>query len=55
MRIAFFDTKPYDRGAFEAISGEYPFRIDYFESRLTPATAKLAATTPTHFPCMSIP
>ena len=42
MRIAFFDTKPYDRGAFEAISGEYPFKIDYFESRLTPATAKLA-------------
>ncbi len=43
MRIAFFDTKSYDRSAFDAILGEYPFEVDYFESRLTLSSARLAA------------
>lgn len=42
IRIAFFDTKPYDRLSFDAIKERYPFEIAYFETRLTPVSAKLA-------------
>ncbi len=42
IRIAFFDTKPYDRLSFDAIKERYHVEIVYFETRLTPASAKLA-------------
>ena len=42
IRIAFFDTKPYDRLSFDGVKDRYGFEIDYFESRLTPVSAKLA-------------
>lgn len=39
-KIAFFDTKPYDRESFDRLNDRY--KIHYFESRLTPETAHLA-------------
>jgi len=39
-KIAFFDTKPYDRESFDRINQNYEIR--YFESRLAPRTASLA-------------
>lgn len=42
IKIAFFDTKPYDRLSFDKIKDRYGFKISYFESRLKPAFAKLA-------------
>ena len=39
-RIAFFDTKPYDRIWFDKLNKE--FEIVYFESRLRPESVKLA-------------
>ena len=39
-RIAFFDTKPYDKEWFDRENRD--FEITYFESRLGPHTAKLA-------------
>ena len=42
LRIAFFDTKPYDRASFDAVKSAYPFDIVYFEPRLSPETARLA-------------
>lgn len=41
MRIAFFDTKPYDHKAFEEANLQYEFEIDYFESRLKKSSASL--------------
>lgn len=40
-KIAFFDTKPYDRKYFDAIC-EGRYQVEYFESRLTSRTAPLA-------------
>lgn len=40
IRIAFFDTKPYDREWFGKLGGAY--RIDYLEAKLGPETAQLA-------------
>jgi len=42
VRIAFFDTKPYDRKSFDEANVRYGFDIRYFESRLTPASAAMA-------------
>lgn len=42
IRIAFYDTKPYDRESFEVINKDYGFTIDFFESRLNPVSARLA-------------
>jgi D-lactate dehydrogenase len=36
IRIAFFDTKPYDRDAFDEINTKYNFNIKYFKHHLTP-------------------
>lgn len=41
MKVAFFDTKPYDQKAFEALNKEYGFEIDYFESRLKRSSVSL--------------
>jgi D-lactate dehydrogenase len=48
MRIAFFDTKPYDREYFERVAktGEFggiSFEFDFFEGHLDIGTASLAA------------
>jgi D-lactate dehydrogenase len=43
MRIAFFSTKPYDRLFFDAANAGHGHELDYFEPRLTQATAPLAA------------
>lgn len=40
-KIAFFDTKPYDREWFDKVNQHYEIR--YLESKLTPATVQLAA------------
>lgn len=46
IRIAFFDTKPYDRQAFEAQLAENPFakgiKASFFEPRLDRTTASMA-------------
>ena len=42
MRIAFFDTKPYDRPAFERYGKEHDIEFRFFETRLTEETAALA-------------
>lgn len=43
IRIAFFDTKPYDRLSLDEQNEKYGYEISWFESRLTPATAAMAA------------
>ncbi len=43
MKIAFFDTKPYDRTFFDAANQTFHFEFDYFETRLAPASAGMAA------------
>ena len=41
MKIAMFDTKPYDMDSFEALKPE-GMKIKYFETRLTEDTVSLA-------------
>lgn len=41
-KIAFFDTKPYDKIYFDALKDEYGIEIEYFESKLSPRTAVMA-------------
>jgi len=43
VKIAFFDTKPYDQEFFHKINERYGFQIDFFSARLTLETAALAA------------
>lgn len=42
LKIAFFDTKPYDRISFDIENTKFGFSIIYFESKLTEQTASLA-------------
>ena len=42
MKIAFFDTKPYDKAAFDKYGEEYGVQFKYFETKLTEDTADLA-------------
>ncbi len=42
MRIAFFDTKPYDKKYFEMYKEEYNQEIKFLSSKLTPETSRLA-------------
>ena len=42
MKIAFFDTKPYDRPFFDKYSKEYSITIKYFETKLNVDTVDLA-------------
>ena len=42
MRLAFFDTKPYDRPSFDRYAAEYGIEIKYFETKLNADTAELA-------------
>lgn len=41
-RIAFFDTKPYDKQSFSTENANFPFELDFYEPRLTPETAPIA-------------
>ena len=45
-RIAFFDTKPYDRRSFERVNTGFGFEISYFEERLHKGTVAMPA--PSH-------
>lgn len=42
MKIAFYDTKPYDKIWFEPLKEQYGYHIKYFDYRLSPDTAILA-------------
>ena len=42
IRIAFFDAKEYDRQSFIASNKDEEYEIEYFETRLSEATCKLA-------------
>ena len=42
MRIAFFDTKPYDKPAFDKFAGEKGIKIKYYETKLNEDTVELA-------------
>lgn len=42
MKIAFFDTKPYDKASFEKYGKEYGVSFKYFETKLNEDTVKLA-------------
>ncbi len=42
MRIAFFDTKPYDKPSFDKYGKEYGVEFKYFETKLNEDTAELA-------------
>ena len=42
MKIAFFDTRPYDQAAFEKMNQNGEFEIKFFDGRLTVDTAELA-------------
>ena len=42
MKIAFFDTKPYDKPSFDRYAAEYGIEIKYFETKLNADTAELA-------------
>lgn len=43
MKLAFFDTKPYDIPSFDKYSKEYGIEIKYFEAKLNEDTVGLAA------------
>ena len=42
MKIAFFDTKPYDRDAFDRVARQNNIEIKYYETKLNEDTAELA-------------
>ncbi len=42
MKIAFFDTKPYDRPSFEKYGKQYGINFKFFETKLNEDTADLA-------------
>ena len=44
MRVAFFDTKPYDKTWFKPLSEEYGYEIKFYEHKLNADTAVLAKT-----------
>jgi D-lactate dehydrogenase len=41
-KIAFYDTKPYDKLWFDKLKGEYDFELKYFENKLNSDTAFMA-------------
>ena len=42
MKILFYDTKPYDREAFEKLAGKYSdIEIDYLKTDILPHRAAL--------------
>lgn len=43
IKLAMFDTKPYDRQGFDKYAAEYGVDIKYYEAKLTPDTVGLAS------------
>ena len=43
IKVAFFDTKPYDREFFDKANEKFGFQLTYFETRLGPASARMTA------------
>ena len=43
MKVAFFDTKPYDMPGFDHYAADAGLEIKYFETRLNEDTVSLAA------------
>jgi len=43
MKVAVFSTRSYDRRSLEAANQPHGHELNFFESRLKPATASLAA------------
>ncbi|MDC7223749.1 MAG: 2-hydroxyacid dehydrogenase [Spirochaetales bacterium] len=41
MKLALFDTKPYDREAFQEVNNQYNYEITYFKYHLTEQTVEL--------------
>ncbi|MGM0508895.1 MAG: 2-hydroxyacid dehydrogenase [Fusobacteriota bacterium] len=41
MKIAFFDTKPYDKRFFDKLNEDYGYDITYFDANLNESTVKL--------------
>jgi D-lactate dehydrogenase len=41
IKIAFFDTKPYDQNSFEPLNSDFGFKIKFFEEHLNPDTVLL--------------
>jgi D-lactate dehydrogenase len=41
MKIAFFDTKPYDRQSFDQVNEAYNYKITYFDTHLNAGTVEL--------------
>ena len=41
IKVAFFDTKPYDQEFFDKVNDKYGFSIKYFKGHLNPDSAKL--------------
>ncbi len=46
MKVAFFDMHRFEKKAFDEVNTRFGHEITYFESRLTPETAKLASQFP---------
>ena len=46
MKVALFNTKSYDRQSFEAANADYHHELTFFDIRLNPRTAALAADFP---------
>ena len=42
IKVAFFDTKDYDRKLFDKYNKNFKYEITYFESKLNSETAQLA-------------
>ena len=42
MKVAFYDTKPYDKIWFDPLFKEYGYEVKYYEYKLNPDTARLA-------------
>ena len=42
MKIAFFDTKPYDKPSFDKYGEQHGVEFKYFETKLNEDTAELA-------------
>ncbi len=42
MKIAFFDTKPYDKDAFECVAKQHGIKFKYYETKLNEDTVDLA-------------
>ncbi len=42
IKVALFDTKPYDRKSFDIVNENFGFDLTYFETRLKPASARMA-------------